>query len=121
MPEFIRMVEEFVAASIASIIDQDIYTTKPIDQGAGDVFYLLGIGYIAWDRQALAAHGPDFGSKLFDLALCAGSDCHIFPCLGKRQGNAAADATASAGTDASPSSEYKIVIACHKGSSTPGL
>jgi hypothetical protein len=67
------------------------------------MFYLLGIGYIAWNRQALAAHGPDFGSKLFDLALCAGSDCHICPCLGKRQGNAAADATASAGNDGSPS------------------
>jgi hypothetical protein len=103
MPEFIRVVEEFVAPSIASIIDQDIYTTKPIDQGAGHVFYLLRIGYIAWNCQALAAHGPDFGSKLFDFALCAGSDCHICPCLGKRQGNAAADATASAGNDGSPS------------------
>jgi hypothetical protein len=103
MPEFIRVVEEFVAPSIASIIDQDIYTTKPIDQGAGHVFYLLGIGYIAWNCQALAVHGPDFGSKLFDFALCAGSDCHICPCLGKRQGNAAANATASAGDDRSPS------------------
>ncbi len=92
-----------MAASIASVIDQDIYTTKPIDQGTGHVFYLLGIGYIAWNRQALAAHGPDFGSKLFDFALRAGSDCHICPCLGKRQGNAASNATTSAGNDGSPS------------------
>src|SRR5260370_32527943 len=103
MPEFVRVVEEFVAASIASIIDQDIYTTKPIDQGAGHVFYLLGIGYIAWNRQALAAHGSDFGSKLFDFALCAGSDCHISPCLCNPQGHATAPATASAGSDGSPS------------------
>src|SRR5215469_18007991 len=50
LPEFIRVVEEFMAASVACIIDQDIYSAKPLDQGGGHVFYLLGIGYIAWHR-----------------------------------------------------------------------
>src|SRR5258708_34145409 len=56
MPELIGIVQELVAAGIAGVNDQDIYSTKALDKGLGHRLHLLRIGYVAWSPQAFGAH-----------------------------------------------------------------
>src|SRR6266576_2755745 len=49
LPEVIGMVQKFVTASIASIVDQDIYATQTFNCSLCHVLHLLSIGYIARD------------------------------------------------------------------------
>src|SRR5260370_42491878 len=114
MPEFIRMVKEFVAAGIASIIDQNIDTTEPFDQGGSYLLYLSGVRYIAWNRLAPSTRCPDFSDKLLELDMSASFHSYVCPCPGERQSDAASNSTSSAGDDRSSSCERMIVTACHK-------
>src|SRR5690242_8456212 len=97
MPEFVRMIQELVATSVASVIDENIHPTQPLKCSGYQRLHLLWIGHIAGDRQALAAHCMDFGNKLFQFAGSAGAHCHICSRLSERQSYAAAYTSSRAG------------------------
>src|SRR6266516_328411 len=77
MPEFIRMVQELMTTSIASVIDQDIYSAKTLNQGCTHMPDLFRISHIAGNCQAPAIHCLNLGNKLFNFGLRAGSYSHI--------------------------------------------
>src|SRR6266568_2861313 len=82
------MIEEFMATSITSIIDQNIDPAQSFGQNLCHILHLFRVGYIAGDGKALAAHCLNLAHELFNFAGSACGDGHIRPCLSKCQGDA---------------------------------
>src|SRR5436853_322902 len=97
------MVQKLVAASITGVIDQDINAAQAFNHGPCHMLHLLCVRHIARDCQALTTHFLDLCHQLFEFGGSAGSHCHICPCPGQCQGDAATNPTASACHDCAPS------------------
>src|SRR5438876_11866905 len=110
LPEVIGMVQKLVAASIASVIDQDIYASQAFNCSLCHVLHLLSTSYIARDCQALTAHGLYLCHQHFEFGGCAGGHCHICPRRCQCQGDTTANAATCASHYCSLSCECEIAL-----------
>src|SRR5712691_4358967 len=103
MPEVIGMVQKLVTASVASVIDQDIYAAKAFKRGLCHALHLLRVRYIARDGQALTTHCLYLCHQLLEFDSRASSYGYIYACPCQCQGNTATNAAACTGHYCPPS------------------
>src|SRR6266699_4603586 len=109
LPEFIGVVQKLMASRVPCVVDKDIDSAQPSDQGFCHVLYLFAVGDIAEDRQALAAHRLYLSNERLEFGVCAGAHRHISARLGKGQRDTATYAPASARYHCPPPRERKII------------
>src|SRR5947207_3091466 len=103
------MVQKLVAASIASIIDQDIYAAQAFNRGLCHVLHLLRVRDIARDCQALATYGLYLCHQLLEFGRSASSYCHVCSSSGQCQGNTATYAATCTGHYCPASCQRELV------------
>lgn len=99
VPEFVRVVEEFVAVGDARVVDEDVHAAPLIEEGGAHGGDLSEVGYIAGEGEGLSAVRGDFVCDSLGVGEGAGGEGDSRACLGKREGNCAANAFTAAGDE----------------------
>src|SRR5581483_7317911 len=108
------MVEELMAARIASIIDENIDSTQALNQRGRHIFDLLRVCHIAGNRQAATTCGLNFSYEFIEFRAGTGGHCDIRASTSERQCNTASDAAPRTCHDSAFACKNESLIACHK-------